>query len=187
MTKDKHQKNINGKNALLIIDAQAKIIKPIKNGNLIVNNIKKLLKAYEILEENIFISEQNPAKLGSTIEELLPSSDYTKIDKMNFSIANEDSLNSKLSFNGIKNLIVCGFETHICIQQSVLDFLKKKYDVFIVADSIGSRNTLDHDIAIKRMVSEGAKISSSESIIFELCKTSSRDEFKSISNIIKNN
>ena len=51
-------------NALLIIDIQEKIIRPIFNKDSIIKNIKKLLNAYQILEENIFISEQNPLKLG---------------------------------------------------------------------------------------------------------------------------
>ncbi len=173
--------------ALLIMDAQAKIINPIKNRDLILENIYKLLKAYEILGENIYISEQNPLKLGSTLEKLLPKTDFKVFEKMDFSIANNQQLNNELSINKIKQLIICGFETHICIQQSVLGFLKNNFKVYIAADSMSSRKTIDHDIAIKRMQSEGAIVSTSEAIIFELCETSTRIEFKNISNIIKNN
>ena len=173
--------------ALLIIDAQAKIMNPIKNKDLILENIYKLLKAYEILGENIYISEQNPLKLGSTVEKLLPKTDFKVFEKMDFSVANNQQLNNELSINKIKQLIICGFETHICIQQSVLGFLKNNFKVYIAADSMSSRKTIDHDIAVKRMQSEGAIVSTSEAIIFELCETSSRIEFKEISNIIKNN
>ena len=173
--------------ALLIMDAQAKIINPIKNRDLILENIYKLLKAYEILGENIYISEQNPLKLGSTVEKLLPKTDFKVFEKMDFSIANNKQLNNELSINKIKQLIICGFETHICIQQSVLGLLKNNFRVYIAADSMSSRKTIDHDIAVKRMQSEGAIVSTSEAIIFELCETSSRIEFKNISNIIKNN
>ena len=173
--------------ALLIMDAQAKIINPIKNRDLILENIYKLLKAYEILGENIYISEQNPLKLGSTVEKLLPKTDFKVFEKMDFSIANNKQLNNELSINKIKQLIICGFETHICIQQSVLGFLKNNFKVYLAADSMSSRKIIDHDIAIKRMQSEGAILSTSEAIIFELCESSSRIEFKEIINIIKNN
>ena len=169
------------------MDAQAKIINPIKNRDLILENIYKLLKAYEILGENIYISEQNPLKLGSTVEKLLPKTDFKVFEKMDFSVVNNQQLNNELSINKIKQLIICGFETHICIQQSVLGFLKNNFKVYIAADSMSSRKTIDHDIAVKRMQSEGAIVSTSEAIIFELCETSSRIEFKNISNIIKNN
>ena len=173
--------------ALLIMDAQAKIINPIKNKDLILENIYKLLKAYEILGENIYISEQNPFKLGSTVEKLLPKTNFKKFEKMDFSIANNQQLNNELSLKKIKQLIICGFETHICIQQSVLGFLKKNFRVYLAVDAMSSRKVIDHDIAIERMRSEGVTLATSESIIFELCETSSRIEFKNISNIIKNN
>ena len=172
--------------ALIIIDAQEKIINSIKNKESILNKIIKLLSAYEILEENIYISEQNPSKLGSTIKDLLPRKDFKVLEKMSFSLVN-DKLSKEFKFKGIKKLIICGFETHICIQQSVIDFLNQKYEVYIVIDAMGSRNSYDHKIGIRRMLSEGATISSCESIIFELCKTASRKEFKEISHIIKEN
>ncbi len=173
--------------ALLIMDAQAKIMNPIKNKDLILENIYKLLKTYEILGENIYISEQNPIKLGSTVEKVLPRKDFKILEKMDFSIANNQQLKNELSFKKIKQLIICGFETHICIQQSVLGFIKNNFKVYLAVDAMGSRNVIDHDIAVERMRSEGATLATSESIIFELCETSSRPEFKNISNIIKNN
>ena len=75
-------------NALLIIDLHEKIIRTIFNKDSIIKNIKKLVNAYQILEENIFISEQNPLKLGATIPELLPKNGFKKIEKMEFSLAN---------------------------------------------------------------------------------------------------
>ena len=181
------KQNSKNKTALLIIDAQAKIINPIKNKELILKNIHKLLKAYEILERNIYLSEQNPYKLGSTINSLLPTIEFKVIKKMDFSIASNKELNNDLSSKKIKNLIICGFETHICILQSVIGFLKNNFEVYIATDAMGSRNIIDHNIAIQRMLFEGAKLSSTESIIFELCETSDRVDFKKISNIIKNN
>ncbi len=110
-------------NALLIIDIQEKIIRPIFNKDSIIRNIKKLLNAYQILEENIFVSEQNPLKLGTTIPELLPKYGFKKIEKMEFSLANRKEFLQELKNKKITNLIVCGIETHICIQQTVLDCL----------------------------------------------------------------
>ena len=173
-------------NALIIIDIQEKIIRPISNKESIVKNIKKLLNAYQILEKNIFISEQNPSKLGTTISELLPKADFKKIEKMEFSLANKKEFIKELENNNITNLIVCGIETHICIQQTVLDCLQKGYEVILISDAMSSRSKIDHEIALKRMIQKGAIITTTESIIFELCKTADRKEFKEIRNIIIN-
>ena len=174
------------KNALILIDIQEKIINPIYNKDSITKNIHKLLNSYQILDENILISEQNPEKLGGTLPKLLPRVGFTKIQKMDFSLANSQNLFEKLDNNKITNLIICGFETHICIQQSVLEFLKRGYEVLLIADAMGSRNKFDHEIALQRMFQKGAIITTTESIIFEICKTSDRKEFKEIRNIIKN-
>ena len=173
-------------NALILIDIQEKIIKPINNKDSITKNIHKLLRAYQILDENIFISEQNPIKLGQTLPNLLPKVGFTKIEKMDFSLASSQNLFEELDNKKITTLIICGFETHICIQQSVLEFLKKGYEVLLISDAMGSRNKLDHEIALQRMIHKGAIITTTESIIFEICKTSDRNEFKEIKNIIKN-
>ena len=174
------------KNALLLIDIQEKIISPINNKDTIIKNIQKLLSAYQILDENIFVSEQNPLKLGKTIPKILPKVDFTNIQKRDFSLATCKILFEELNNKKITNLIICGFETHICIQQSVLEFLKKGYQVQIISDAMGSRNNIDHEIALQRMLQKGAIITTTESIIFEICKTADRKEFKEIRNIIKN-
>ncbi len=171
-------------NALLIIDVQEKIIRPIFNKNSIITNIRKLIDAYQILEENIFISEQNPLKLGVTIPELLPIAGFRKIEKMEFSLANIQEFLKELKNKKITNLIVCGIETHICIQQTVLDCLQKGLEVILISDAMGSRNRVDHEIALQRMTQSGAILTTTESIIFELCKTADRKEFKEIRNII---
>ena len=171
-------------NALLIIDIQEKIIRPIFNKDSMINNIKKLIDAYQILEEHIFVSEQNPLKLGVTIPELLPKAEFTKIEKMEFSLAKIEKFLKGLKNKKITNLIVCGIETHICIQQTVLDCLQKGFEVILISDAIGSRNRIDHEIALQRMTQSGAILTTTESIIFELCKTADRKEFKEIRNII---
>ena len=171
-------------NALLVIDIQEKIIRPIFNRDSIIKNIKKLLNAYQILEENIFISEQNPFKLGTTIPELLPKNGFKKIEKMEFSLANIQEFLEELKNKKITNLIVCGIETHICIQQTVLDCLQTGFEVILISDAMGSRNRVDHEIALQRMTQSGAILTTTESIIFELCKTADRKEFKEIRKII---
>nr|WP_263969694.1 hydrolase [Prochlorococcus marinus] len=168
------------------MDIQEKIINPINNKDSIIKNIKKLLRAYQILEKNIFLSEQNPLKLGKTIPNILPEVNFTQIEKMDFSLASSQLIFEEFAKKNITNLIICGFETHICIQQSVLEFLKKGYEVLLICDAMGSRNDLDHEIALQRMLHKGAIITTTESIIFEICQTSDRKEFKEISNIIKN-
>ena len=144
ISSDKLSSKVNG---LVIIDVQKKIIRPIFNKDSIIKNIQKLLDAYQILEENIFISEQNPLKLGVTIPELSAIAEFRKFEKMDFSLAVLEEFLKELKNKKITNLIVCGIETHICIQQTVLDCLQKGFEVILISDAMGSRNRVDHEIA----------------------------------------
>jgi len=103
---------------------------------------------------------------------------------MEFSLANVQVFVKELENKKITTLIVCGIETHICIQQTALDCLKKGFEVILVSDAMSSRNRVDHEIALQRMSQSGAILTTTESIIFELCKTADREEFKEIRNII---
>jgi len=122
--------------------------------------------------------------LGATIPELLPKNGFKKIEKMEFSLANIQEFLKELKNKKISNLIVCGIETHICIQQTVLDCLQKGFQIILISDAMSSRNRIDHEIALQRMTQSGANLTTTESIIFELCKTADREEFKEIRNII---
>ena len=67
-------------------------------------------------------------------------------------------------------MIVCGIETHICIQQTVLDCLQKGFEVILVSDAMSSRNRVDHEIALQRMFQKGAILTTTESIILNYAK-----------------
>ena len=71
---------------------------------------------------------------------------------MEFSLANVQEFIEELKNKKITNLIVCGIETHICIQQTALDCLQKGFEVILVSDAMSSRNSVDHEIALQRMI-----------------------------------
>tara|TARA_Y100001968_G_scaffold52817_1_gene43847 strand:+ start:379 stop:987 length:609 start_codon:yes stop_codon:yes gene_type:complete len=171
---------------LLILDLQEKLIKNIEGNQLLVFNIKKLIDTCNLLNVRIAITEQNPLKLGKTIESILKNKVYPKFEKMEFSCTeNKDFIDYVNKYN-FRNIIVCGIESHICILQTSIDLLAKGFNILIPRDAIGSRNQIDNDTSFLRLILSGAIASTTESLICELCKTSSRNEFKEVSKILKN-
>ena len=69
--------------------------------------------------------------------------------------------------------------------QTVVDLVAAGYTPVVVEDCISSRDIEDKRVAIHRMRSEGAMITTCESILFELTKVSGTDEFKAISRLVK--
>ena len=53
------------------------------------------------------------------------------------------------------------------------------------ADAVASRKKLDWKIALNRMATHGAVITTTESVLFECCETASAPEFKAISKLVK--
>ena len=171
---------------LLIVDVQKKLINNIKGSQLLIFNIKKLIDTCNLLNVNIAITEQNPLKLGMTLESILNDNEYPKFEKMEFSCSENKNFLNYINKNNFKNIIVCGIESHICILQTSIDLLRKGFNILIPRDAIGSRNEIDNDTAFLRLILSGAVASTTESLICELCKTSTRKEFREVSKILKN-
>ena len=78
-----------------------------------------------------------------------------------------------------------GVETHVCVYQSARDLVAEQYSVLLLADAVSSRTLQNRDIAVTRLQSEGAKLSSTEMALFELLVASGTDEFRAIARLIK--
>ena len=170
---------------LLIMDVQQKLISNIKGNKLLVFNIKKLLDICNLLNIRVAITEQNPSKLGKTLESLSDNSEYPKFEKMEFSCSKNQHFINYINKYDFKNIIVCGIESHICILQTSIDLLQKGYNILIPRDAIGSRSVVDNETAFLRLILSGAIASTTESLICELCKTADRKEFREVSKILK--
>jgi nicotinamidase-related amidase len=104
---------------------------------------------------------------------------------MTFSCAGAGNLFPRLKDNNALQVVVAGIESHVCVQQTVLDLLANEFQVNVAADAISSRNELDYKTAIDRMRHHGAEITTTEAILFELLNVCGTDEFKQISKIVK--
>ena len=171
---------------LLILDMQERLISNIKGNQLIIFNIKKLINTCNLLNVRIAITEQNPLKLGKTLEAIQENKEYPIFEKMNFSCSENKNFIDYVNEHNFKNIIICGIESHICVLQTSIQLLNKGLNILIPKDAIGSRHEIDNDTAFLRLILSGAVPSTTESIICELCKTSSRKEFKEVSKILKN-
>ncbi|HBH34791.1 MAG TPA: hydrolase, partial [Psychrobacter sp.] len=81
--------------------------------------------------------------------------------------------------------LVFGVEAHVCVMQTVLDLLDNGMQPVVIADAIGSRSAYDRRQAIRRMRRAGAVITTTEAILFELCRSSKDPVFKAISQLVK--
>ena len=171
---------------LLIIDVQDRLAEMLKNGEEVVKNNTILAKSARILNIPIVVTEQYPKGLGSTVSELkdfiYPENIF---EKTSFSaLENKEVLGKIKSFNP-KNIILTGIETHICVYQTALALIENGYNVNIVKNAVSSRNSKDYKTALDLMKDFGAKLTCTETVLFELLKTSEHPNFKEVQALIK--
>lgn len=171
--------------AIICIDLQEKLVNMPHNNPEIINNTLKVLKTASILNINTIITEQYPKGLGQTIEEIKNIHDFKIMEKTTFSIVKTDEINKEIKKLKVKNIILFGIETHICVLQSTLDLIQKGYNVFLLKDCCASRNEDNHLTALNLMENYGAKICTVEIVLFNLLKSSKHPNFKEIQALIK--
>ena len=107
------------------------------------------------------------------------------IEKVTFSACDNDETWNYLAQQNRISVLVFGVETHVCVMQTVLDLLDNGMQPVVIADATGSRDSYDRRQAIRRMRRAGAVITTTEAILFELCRSSKDPVFKAISQLIK--
>lgn len=170
--------------ALLVIDVQEKLLPQILGGPRMVWNISRLLQAARLLDVRVLATEQYPQGLGPTTADLrchLPAISTKSL----FSCAECADLFAPLADAGIINLLLCGIETHVCVQQTAFDLMAQGFNVFLAADAVGTRHAIDGEVALERLRTCGAMVTTTESVLFEWCQSSAHPHFKSISHLVR--
>jgi len=169
---------------LLVVDVQQKLVGLIHGHARIVWNIRRLLDAAKLLGVPAAATEQYPQGLGSTVPELAERLADIRA-KTAFSCGERGEVMARLQEGGRDKLLVVGIETHVCCTQTVLDLLAAGRRVYVAVDAVGARHAIDHDVALRRMDSAGATLTTTEAALFEWCQRSDRPEFKEISRLVR--
>ena len=177
---------VSDKTALLIIDIQERIIPVINDYKSVVENTIKLIKGFKVLGLPIYFTEQYPKGLGPTVKSITDELKETAaIQKVSFSCSGAGELFETLQNKGLLQICICGVETHVCVQQTVLDLIENGFQSNVAADATSSRKTKDYEFALARMRHHGAEVTTSEAILFELMNVCGTDTFKQVSKIVK--
>lgn len=170
---------------LLVIDMQERLLAVIPSAERIVWNCRRLVDGAAILGVRVAVTEQNPEKLGPTAAALTARVPATPLAKMAFSCGACGELHPQWQAAGIERVLLCGIETHVCVLQTAFDLLAAGYRVYVAADAIGARGAFDHEVAVRRMDSAGATITTTEAALFEWCERAGTDAFRNISALAK--
>lgn len=170
----------------VVVDIQEKFMPVIAEADRLVANCERLLRGLRILGIPVMVTAQYAKGLGINVPEIRAAAGTEEFcDKKSFSIWGDPGAQEKLRSFDRRNVILCGIETHICVLQSAIDLVAAGYTPVLVEDCVSSRRLRDKETALMRARSEGAVVTGSESLLFELTGSAEHEKFRQISALVK--
>ena len=171
---------------LLVVDVQDTFLKVIHEAERVVANTVKLIEAAKVFDIPIVVTLQNAERMGDVtqaVADALPQID--RFNKMTFSCFGGEGFEEMFRDLWRNQVLICGIETHVCVNQTAHDCLASGYRVHIAKDAISSRTAENWVAGIEKMRDSGCVITSTEMAIFELLRDAASPEFKKILPIVK--
>jgi len=176
------------KPAFFVCDIQERFRPAIHEFTCLVATSRRLLEIARLFKAPVFVTEQNPKALGTTVAELdlagLGDLHVGTFAKTKFSMFLPE-VQEKLHAHGIQTVVLFGLESHVCVLQTTLELLQAGYVVHIVADAVSSCNKEEIPVALTRLRQAGAVVTTSESLAFQLMGDASSENFKTFSALVK--
>jgi nicotinamidase-related amidase len=167
---------------LIVVDVQEGFRKAVPDFDRVAKATATLIEGAEAIGIPIVVTEQYPKGLGATAPEIaehLP--EVTEpLEKVCFSAADA----SGFDLGGRDQALVCGIETHVCVNQTALDLLGSGVEVHVPEDAVGSRTEQNKRVGLQKMERAGALMSTVEMALFELLGRAGTDEFKRVQKLV---
>ncbi|KAG5654644.1 hypothetical protein H0H81_009892 [Sphagnurus paluster] len=157
----------------------------------VVATANKMVKLAKVLDIEV-VSTTQYAKVFGGIDagvdlDLLGPLKIPTIDKTLFSMVTDEVKAILEARPHVEHVVIFGIEGQICVLQTTLSLLSlpKKYTPYIIADGVSSSSTFELPILFDRLRQEGAVVTTSESLGFQLVGTSANPKFKAFSAFVK--
>lgn len=177
---------VSEKSAVLVVDLQERLLAAIPRRAEVLGRVRTLLAAADLLDLPVHVTEQYPAGLGRTAGELREGLDEAcarRYEKTSFTALGAPGL--AVALDPTPQILLAGVETHVCIAQTALDLLAAGLQVHILADAVAARRDLDHAVALDRLRSAGAVVTTLEAALFEMIGEAGTDRFRAVLNLVK--
>lgn len=175
------------KTGLWVVDVQENLFPQIDRSCEVLDQMCLALEAAQKLNLNIMVTEQYPQGLGPTVAHIkkrLPAGQHI-FSKTAFSGYYEPDMKKSVDQMGVETWILVGIEAHICVLQTAKDLLDSGKQVVVLNDAVSSRSLFDFSTAMGELRDAGVRISSTETVIYELIRDASSPPFKAILPLVK--
>lgn len=193
---------------LVLMDYQERLMPVMLDATAVVANAARLAKVAALVQVPVVATEQNPSRLGPTVEGLhaaLQQARARTLSKMQFSAVEEGlgewlrpevqapqgnarSLPKHLQKPAAaqrQSIVLAGCEAHICMLQTALDLVEDEFEVWVVTDACTSRTERNRDAAFDRLASAGVDLVTTEMVAFEWLRSAEHPAFKAMLQLVK--
>jgi nicotinamidase-related amidase len=168
---------------LLILDMQRGLLSQIDRGEVILSRVLLLARGAKELGLPILYTEQyGHQESVDSVQELL--AEQVSLQKMSFSALAEPEIKAELLCKEVSQWIVVGLEAHVSVLQTVRDLVESEKEVIVPNDAIGSQSLFDYSTGIGEMRDFGARITCTETILFELLQSAKHPSFQVIKELL---
>ncbi len=172
---------------LVVVDMQEPFLRTIHEQQRVLDNVRALMQGANVLRMPVIGTTQAAEKMGDVIEpvkSLLPAQ-LPPFDKMTFSSMGSPAFVSELQRTGRRQVLLCGVETHICINQTAHDMQAADYQVHVVTDATSSRTEANWRLGLDKMRAGRVLLTSVEMALYELLHEAGTPEFRDVLKLIK--
>lgn len=165
-----------------VIDVQEKLLAVMQDAAKVVQAVTRLARAADLLGVARLLVEQYPEGLGRTpgpIAAVCPE----PTSKRCFSAMGCDGFCRAIPPSA-DTCVLVGLETHVCILQTAIDLMERGITVFVAVDAVTSRHPIDHETALRRIEASGVMLTTSESVLFEWCRSADHPRFQDVRRLV---
>ncbi len=168
---------------LLVVDVQTRLHPAIAGGEAVLAEVLRLARIAGLLGIPAWGTEHVPEALGALHASLDPHL-QRRFTKTSFDACGASDFAAALPADR-PDIILCGYEAHVCVLQTGLGLLARGHRVFLVCDAVGSRTRASRKAALGRIAAAGASLVTAEMVAFEGLGDAADPRFRDMLRLVK--
>lgn len=174
--------------ALVVVDVQERLFGAMdpEQREGMVRNLKILATSARRLGLPVVVTEQYAKGLGHTLPEVREAlGPVEPISKVAFSCCAVEGFTERLRRHGARAVVLAGLEAHVCVLMTALDLLAEGFAVHVPGDATASRSRQHWGSALELLRDQGAVVTTTETVLFQLLGEADTDDFRALAPLLK--
>lgn len=167
---------------LLVVDVQMRLHPAIAGGEAALGEIQRLARIAGLLGVPVWGTEHVPEALGKLHDSLDPLV-QRRFRKTTFDACAAPGFADALPEDR-PDIVLCGYEAHVCVLQTGLGLLARGHRVALVRDAVGSRAPASRRAALARLSAAGACLVTTEMAGFEWMQDAADPRFRDLLRLV---